>query len=232
MGSRWKTVNLPPEAQSVVIGSLLGDAYLYRNGTLQIEHCLEHADYVLWKYEKLASIAGRRPTIVKRWDSRTSKTYRSMRFFTRAVLKDLRGSFYSAHRKAIPTEIGVLLDPMALAVWFMDDGGRGARTPRGLVINTSCFSFDEQVRLRNALAERFSIQVSIHKSGSGFQLYIRAQSFTRFSDLVSPYLVARMRYKLPVDPVTTSPPRRRDSGLVRECEPNYDRYNTSALTDP
>ena len=52
-------INLSPETQSVIIGSLLGDAYLYQNGTLQIEHCLEQAAYTFWKYEKLNSIAGK-----------------------------------------------------------------------------------------------------------------------------------------------------------------------------
>ena len=131
--------------------------------------------------------------------------------------------------KIVPEKLGEILDPQAIAIWFMDDGGRGARTPRGLVINTSGFSEQEQVRLQQLLAERFLVDASIHRVGSGFQLYIRAGSFSRFSKLVSRFLVAPMRYKLPVDPVTTSPLRRRDGGLVRESEPIYGLHNTSAL---
>jgi LAGLIDADG DNA endonuclease family protein len=112
----------------------------------------------------------------------------------------------------------------------MDDGGRGAHTPRGLVINTSCFSAEEQSLLQMVMKATFGIEVSVHRAGSGFHLYIRSRSFSSFSDLVSPHLVAQLRYKLPVDPVTTSPPRRRDSDSVREREPIYGRYDTSALT--
>src|SRR5438046_1168854 len=101
---------------------------------------------------------------------------------------------------------------------------------RGLVINTSCFDRDEQTLLQLLLKTKFGIEVSVHRSGSGFQLYVWSRSFNRFSGLVAPYLVAQMRYKLPVDPVTTSPPRRRDSDSVRESEPIYGRYDTSALT--
>lgn len=210
------TINLPLETQSVIVGLLLGDAYLYRNGTLQIEHCLNHAEYTFWKYERLKSIAGKQPTMVERYDLRTQKTYRSMRFYTKAVLKDFRISFYSGRKKIIPSKIGELLDPLALAVWFMDDGGRGARTPRGLVFSTSCFSVEEQILLQSVLAEKFGVKTSVHKVGKGFQLYIRAESFDRFSELVSPFLITQMRYKLPVDPVTTSPRRtRRDSGSVQ-----------------
>ena len=197
-------MNLAPEAQSVIIGSLLGDAYLYQNGTLQIEHRLDHAEYTFWKYEKLRSIAGKQPTIVERYDLRTKKVYRSMRFYTKAVLKEFRASFYRDRKKIIPSDIGAMLDPLALAVWFMDDGGRGARTPKGLVFNTSCYSAGEQVLLQSVLAEKFGVITSIHKVGKGFQLYVKVESFDRFSELVSPYLITLMRYKLPVDPVTTS----------------------------
>ena len=222
-------MNLSREAHSVIVGSLLGDAYLYPNGTLQIEHRLDHYEYVVWKYEMLKDIVGKPPSMVERVDQRTSKVYRSVRFYTKAVLVPFRRLFYPDGVKIVPQDLGDLMDAQALAVWFMDDGGRGARTPRGLVINTSGFSEPEQVRLQKLLAERFAIQASIHRVGSGFQLYIRAESFSRFSTLVSRYLVAPMRYKLPADPVTTSPPRRRDGGFVRESEPNYGRHDTSAL---
>ena len=223
-------MNLPPEAHAVIVGSLLGDGYLTPNGSLQIEHRLDHAGYVDWKYEMLRCIAGKPPKVIERRDSRTARTYRSMRFYTRSVLKSFRDRFYADRREVVPSSIGDLLDPMAVAVWFMDDGGRGARTPRGLVINTSGFSREEQSLLQNVMKAKFRIDVSVHRPGSGFHLYIRARSFARFSDLVAPHLVAQMRYKLPVDPVTTSPRRRRDSDLVREREPIYGRYETSALT--
>jgi hypothetical protein len=206
VGSRRKLiVNLPPEACSVIVGSLLGDGYLYPNGTLQIEHCLVQAPYTLWKYEMLQCIAGKQPTVVERFDSRTVKIYRSIRFYTKAVLKEYRASFYQERRKVIPNNLGDLLDPLGVAVWFMDDGGRGARTPKGLVFNTSCYTAEEQVALQQALS-RFGVQTSIHQVGKGFQLYVKAESFVRFVELVSPHLITSMRYKLPVDPVTTSPP--------------------------
>ena len=178
----------------------------------------------------LGSIAGKAPRIIERYDSRTANTYRSARFYTKSVLKRFRSDFYQGRKKVLPSCIGDLLDPMAVAVWFMDDGGRGAHTPRGLVINTSCFSWDEQRQLRSVLESKFDIAVSIHEIGSGFQLYIRSRSFKRFSDLITPYLVVPMRYKIPVDPVTTSPANRRDGDSVREREPIYGRHKTSALT--
>src|SRR5213593_628090 len=115
-----------------------------------------------------------------------------MRFYTKSVLRSFRDRFYADRRKVVPISIGDLLDPMAVAVWFMDDGGRGARTPRGLVFNTSGFSRDEQGLLQDVLRTRFEIDSSVHTIGRGYQIYIKARSFTRFSDLVSPHLVTPM----------------------------------------
>src|SRR5262245_21036075 len=183
-------MNLPPETHSVIVGSLLGDGYLTPNGSLQIEHCLAQAAYTSWKYQMLEPIAGRLPAVVERYDSRTQKTYRSLRFYTKAVLKSFRDGFYQDRKKIVPANLGDILDPLAVAVWFMDDGGRGARTPRGLVFNTSCFSAGEQVFLKNILFTRFGVVTSIHQHGKGFQLYVKAESFSSFSDLISPYLIA------------------------------------------
>ena len=222
-------MNLPPEAHSVIVGTLLGDAYLYPNGTLQIEHSFDHRSYVDWKYERLGAIVGKSPMLVERRDQRTGRVYRSTRFYTKAVLKGFRDHFYRDRRKIVPSHIGDLLDPMAVAVWFMDDGSRGARTPKGLVFNTSGFTAQEQMLLRSVLAEKFGVEVSIHSVGMGFQLYVRSKSFERFVVLISPHVVPVMRYKIPTDPVTTSSPRGWDGDLVRE-RTIYDRHDTSALT--
>ncbi len=207
-------LTLPPETHSLVVGSLLGDGYLTPNGSLQIEHSFDQAEYTFWKYEKLKPIAGRRPTMVERFDRRTQKTYRSLRFYTKTVLKNFRNWFYPEGKKIVPLHIGDNLDALGLAVWFMDDGGRGARTPRGLVFNISGFSPDEHVFLKSLLFDVFGVVTSIHQHGKAHQLYVKVESFSRFSELVSPYLIASMRYKLPVDPVTTSPRRNRRSGMV------------------
>ena len=203
VGSLWKSLmNLSAEAQSIVIGSLLGDAYLTPNGSLQIEHCLNQEAYVRWKYEKLIGIVGKPPKMVKRYDVRTDKTYRSIRFYTKAVLKEFRASFYK-EKKILPEDLGEFLDPLSMAVWFMDDGSRGARTPKGMVFNTSAYSAEEQKFLQTLLIEKFGVQTSVHKVGKGFQLYIKAQSFEKFRELIFPNLIAEMRYKVPDDPVTT-----------------------------
>jgi hypothetical protein len=82
-------------------------------------------------------------------------------------------------------------------VWFMDDGGRGAKTPKGLIISAAGFSSTEHILLKECLERNFKLIVNIHKNG---QFYIPASSYECFYELVNPYIVPSMRYKLPVTP--------------------------------
>ena len=41
------------ECQDVVIGTILGDGYLYPKGVLQVEHAKKDYQYVLWKHQKM-----------------------------------------------------------------------------------------------------------------------------------------------------------------------------------
>ena len=195
-------VNFTPEEKSVIVGSLLGDGYVGKHNSLQIEHSLSQAEYVHWKYRKLKSIAGKPPRVITRFDVRTQKSYQSIRFYTRCVMNDFRRLFYNNGIKIVPSNLSEYLDDLALAVWFMDDGGRGANTLHGIVFNTSAYSEDEQFHLKNILYEKFNLKLNVHRIGRGYQLYVASKSYSSFYNRISSYLISEMKYKL-VNPVTT-----------------------------
>jgi hypothetical protein len=79
----------------------------------------------------------------------------------------------------------------------MDDGGRGAKTRKGLVISATGFSLTERILLKECLEKNFRLSVNIHKNG---QFYIPALFYERFYMLVTPYIIPSMRYKIPITP--------------------------------
>ena len=104
---------------------------------MQIEQSAKQKEYVYWKYEQLKSIVSGNPKKVTRYDKRT---YSSYRFYTRALFKQLRKEFYSTEKKSIPLSIqNYLKAPVTLAVWYMDDGGRGANTEKGVILSVPNF---------------------------------------------------------------------------------------------
>jgi hypothetical protein len=79
----------------------------------------------------------------------------------------------------------------------MDDGGRNSQYGSGIVIDIS--SFDKQMHdmLRTCMLERFQIEVTFHhRSGTNIKMYIRAKSALLFCDLIRPFVIDEMKYKL------------------------------------
>lgn len=180
----------------IVLGTVLGDGYLYRNGRLQVEHSEKDIGYLLWKYKKLGSLTSGIPKRCLRYDKRTKKTYISWRFYTKPTFESLRELFYPKGKKVIPQDGKQFkLSPLALAVWYMDDGGRGARTPKGMIISVRGYGEDDRKFLRRYLEQRFNIKVNLHKNG---QLYFPIKTVERFCRLIQPYVVPSMKYKLPL----------------------------------
>jgi hypothetical protein len=62
-------MNLSEEEKSIIIGSLLGDGHLERNGVhfrLQITHSIKQKSYLLWKMRKLKRLLSGKIYVYKR----------------------------------------------------------------------------------------------------------------------------------------------------------------------
>lgn len=190
----------------MIIGSLLGDACLERNGTayrLRMEHTDAQKAYVLWKCEVLSDFATKAsPMKVKAFHSVQRKTYVSWRMYTRTdtVFSAFAERFYREGRKVLPTDLGkILVDPLSVAVWFMDDGYK-RNDCNALRISTDSFSFEEHESLQEILAKNFGIQCSIHRKGVYWNLYI-PQKFARdFVTLTKSYILPSFSYKITLAP--------------------------------
>ena len=116
------------------------------------------------------------------------------------ILGDL---FYKKRQKIVPREIASLLrDPLSLAVWFMDDGSKNRND--GLILNTQCFTKDETERLKDCLSSNFGINhVSLQKDKSGWRLYVQSASSDHMTQIIRPYVLPILAYKL-ISPVETT----------------------------
>ncbi len=189
--------------KDTLIGTLLGDGYLEPHGRgvrLQVIHSARYKSYVEWKHQELAEL---RPSPIH---YQANRGYPYWRFVTRChpLLSELRAIFYPNGRKAIPENIADLLtSPKSLAVWLMDDGSCDRRQG-SIKLETQCFSQEELERLRDALKRNFGVEAAIHRSESrkAHWLYLPVEQALSFAQMVEPYILPVMRYKLPF-PVTT-----------------------------
>ena len=95
----------------------------------------------------------------------------------------------------MPTNIQNFLNPLALAVWIMDDG---TKVSKGLKLCTNSYSYSDCLLLVDTLYMNFKIKSTIQKAGSDDQyiIYIWKDSMPLLRDIVSPYIIPEMKYKI------------------------------------
>lgn len=194
--------SLTPYQKSVIIGSLLGDGYVRtmpgrRDSFLEINHAFHQRAYVDWKHDVLRSITASGPKTRKSNGGRIA-----YRFNTRQhpYLSFLRKQFYKSDKKVIPKDL--TLDPVILAVWFMDDGSRCRA--QDVYLNTQQFDLKDQNVLLDALRE-MQLFASLNKDKEYQRIRFFKSSIPRLHELVTPHIIPSMRYKLHGhDPVETT----------------------------
>ncbi len=188
-----KSVILTDRQRSIVFGTLLGDGSLTETGSkknlrLQLDHSDAQKQYVLWKYEELKTFVLSPPSYQK-WT-------RSWRFRTisHPELTEIGKLFYHNRKKVVPREIQKFLNPLSIAVWFMDDGSNHRS---GYILNTQSFEKDDSEFLRKVLSEQYNIvKTTLHLDHGRWRLYIQASEKEKFRKLIEPYILQELAYKL------------------------------------
>ena len=185
---------------SVLVGSLLGDCHAERLPSggvrFRFKQSVKHTDYLFWLFDffnKRGYCSNNLPLKFK--NNLGDKLFEYYRFNTYAYsnLLYIYKLFYSNKRKVIPGNIEEYLSPLALAIWIMDDGN--FKSP-GVRIATNCFKKQEVELLVKALETKFQIKSTLHKNNGNYQLYIKKDSMSLLKNLVLPYIVPSMFYKL------------------------------------
>ena len=185
---------------SVIIGSILGDGYIRiikgrKDAFLEINHSIKAKEYVDWKYSILKNIcvSGPKKRII---DERRT----AYRFYTKqhGEISALLEKFYKNGRKIIPSSLK--LDPIILAIWFMDDGSKSRRYD--VYLNTQQFSLNDQ-KIILAKLRGLDIKARLNKDKKYYRVRILKESILRFNQLIYPHIIPSLKYKLSYDPVET-----------------------------
>lgn len=201
-----KQLELNCVQESTLVGSILGDANLRimkRHAVLTIAHGDKQKDYVFWKYNIFQDWVLTPPwqenRIYYKDRSRRLKSWRfqtvSHRIMTQFYLK-----FYPQGKKLVPSDLKKLLTPLALAVWYMDDGSRKTYG-KGAFLHTQNFILEDQYKLIEILKQSFGLEAHISSHGWSkgkqlFRLYITASSFSKFKTIILPYILPMFSYKI------------------------------------
>jgi hypothetical protein len=195
------TLRLSDVQREMLVGILLGDACLEtqnagRTFRLKIEQGAAHADYVQHLYQVLREWV-LSPPRSKRGQTRGVTTINlAFQTVSHGELAEFGELFYRDRRKIVPDSIGRLLTARGLAYWYMDDGSIKSSESKGVLFNTHAYQPDEINRLIVVLGE-FGLDAIPRRQTDGTQIYVSGRSFERFVELVDPYVIEAMRYKVP-----------------------------------
>lgn len=193
-----KQLKLTKKQREIIIGKLLGDGHLEsqnrgRTYRLKIEHPVKQKEYVEWLYKIFKDWTLTPPQLKQKekglnyWFQTVS--HGSFRFYAQ--------QFYKNGKKKIPKLIHRWLTPQALAIWFMDDGSCKDKKRKVQLINTQGFDWQDLHRLQLALERRYGIFTRLKKERGRSVIYVQADSVDKFVNLIKPYIIPMMRYKLP-----------------------------------
>jgi recombination protein RecA len=191
----------------VVLGALMGDGSLSPNRydragvRFRMGQGAEQAEYLDWKVSLLGNIPCSRST--------NDKGAVFADFTPLAELGELQRSVYFGDgKKHLSWDYLKALTPLALAVWYMDDGcftlpskGMQERTAGGsgrIEICVEAMGSDTRERLVEYLRDTYDLDVKLTSRGARkvSVLQFSTAGTVRFQQLIAPYAHPSMEYKL------------------------------------
>ena len=182
---------------------VLGDAYLQatgkKNARIRLEHSIKQKEYLMWKADQFPKLFSGKPKTMKRYNAKFGKSYEYIRWQSNSspVIGKLRQKFYREDSgRKIPSDIKkILITPVALAVWFMDDGYYYALDKMAYIYlpNMSEKDFD---LLLEALKVNFDLFPKLKRKKHGWCLSFGVGETAKLIEIVSPHICESMLYKV------------------------------------
>lgn len=192
------------DKHDLIIGNLLGDACILKDGRIEVYHSNKQKDYTIWLmnlYSKFFKV---------KYNERVcknkiyNKEYPQCGFRVTATnfTKLMRKIFYRP-KKTINRKQLDKLTPLGLAIWYMDDGNLsfiknkdGEIKARQLRISTHCFTYEENKIIQDYLKERWDIECKIHDDHNGYVIWMNGTQAKKFLNIIKDYIHISMYYKL------------------------------------
>lgn len=196
-------MKLTKKQRAILVGTLLGDAFLQktgeRNARLRLEHGAAQKEYLFWKAGEFPRLFQGKPVFIERTHPLTKRTYQYWRQQSNATpeLGKWRKLFYPDGKKHIPAILPELLNqPIALAVWYMDDGYYYPKDHNSYLYLGKVTEEEALVAVR-AISKNFGVNARIYdKKQKGFALYFSPDEARKLHTIIRRHTLPLFQYKL------------------------------------
>lgn len=199
----------------LILDLSLGDGGVYymnaaTKAIFQTTHSIKQIDYAMWKRNIIAQAGYEVSGVIRTWPNGKQ----GYNIFTKSHtdMNTVHDLLYDKRKKVFKKELFNHLDSRSLAFFFMDDGYASTRnvlsgkyerryyTQKALKwygFSTYAFNDEEQANFIHWLYNSFNIYSYIQKQSNGKVIAIgRKSDQDTFRDLVSPFIIDSMRYKI------------------------------------
>jgi recombination protein RecA len=195
--ARHTGVRFSDDLQHLLLGGMLGDGSIKQDGRMSAWYREEHAQgqkaYARWKAKAFGSLC-----------RKASDNGHGYGFSTVALYEfaELRAKFYPLNKryKHVTTALLQQLNPLSLAVWYMDDGtnDRGNRAGKRKTIHLHRLTEEECRAFESVFAAKFGLACAIrfNPKGAASRISFYGSEADKFEDIIRPYCHRSMAYKL------------------------------------
>ena len=201
-------IRLSDQQRQVILGGLMGDGCLSESAAqdgcsarFRMGHGAKQVEYIDWKASLFGNIR----------QSRSVRTNGSVHvdLTPLAELSELREVVYWGDgKKTLSWDYLKSLTPLAIAIWYQDDGSFSLRS-KGVQVRTAggsgrsemcveAMSPDSRARLKDHLRDEFGLDTRLSLRGSRRMavLTFTTESTAKLHELIAPYMHPSMQYKL------------------------------------
>lgn len=197
-GRRYEILKQTPfnkKQQEFIVGTTLGDGCIRLSGKLPrlcLVHSEKFAQYFHWKLAQL-------DRYFNLWRRKIDKRKNTVSLYSETLqhpgLVKFYKDFYPSGKRIVPRGLDIYMTPYSLAVWFLDNGTLNCGTNHRIYTNSFCY--DDQIELKNLLKRCFDLNCKILTRRDGqHYLSFKRKDTVKLSQIIEPYVIPKMRYKL------------------------------------
>lgn len=185
--------------KQILFGILLGNGNLqtYTGGkTWRVRFIQSNKDYLFHLYEIFKIYVKTPPKLSFSYNKYSRWTFNTT---VQSIWLEFSDMFYTKKYKKIMPNIIYLnkyLTPITIAYWFMDNGSLKSNC-LSYYLCTDGYKLNELKLIGIIFKDKYDINISYHKKGLNYRIYISKKDYIKFRNIIEPYIHKSMYYKLP-----------------------------------
>ena len=207
-----EVISINKENRGILVGLALGDGHIKKfqksgqqgsekphYAMIEIRHCEAQKEFIEYKADLLHSVLGGKRPKVSFINNNGFPAYSIRK--VNSYFRNLHSWMYVNKKKIISRKILDMLTIKGIALWYMDDGNLSAKKRNGKIHAYELFINTHEDRPTNQIIidyfkEVHGINFGQTKNNGSYRLRCGTREARKFLELVRPYIIPSMQYKI------------------------------------